>query len=374
MDYSKENFAFRSIDKLKETSCKSCIADGNVRYGTCEKCLRNQAWNKEYVETHLFIADDELQNYHCSSCGHDTFKRTVYRKKNEHPYLYYGIEIEVGFGYDDVQVFQDEDYDDWSPTSQISGILEEFSRITGGMFIYEKDGSVENGVELISRPTSYAKWVDKDTVKKLKDGFQYLREQGAFMEQPAGNGMHIHISTKFFERGEIKRENYVEAYKDLDWIFQFFQPEIEKIGGREYTGYCQSKIEQIKRTYGIGDNNRSERYWNVEMKVQGKMKKGGEIPVSGHRFALELSNNTIEARVFASTIDYKQVLANIEFMRNLAHAVREEEIDGKTFNQIMHTKDNLYLDNLVQDVRKKCYKRKEEFNLEKVAENEMEIK
>lgn len=374
MEYSKENFAFRNINELKPTMCESCKADGCPLYGTCEKCLRNQAWNKEYIETHLFITDDELQNYHCSSNGHDTFKRTFYRGEKEHPYLYYGIELEIGFDDSITNVFYDEDYDDYSPTDAIEEILEKFSEITNGMFVYEKDGSVPNGVELISRPTSYAKWVDKDTVEKLKNGLEYLVNNGAYIDQPDGNGMHIHISNKFFVHGESKRPIKQDAYRDMDWLFQFFQTEIEKLSGRKYTNYCQSKVEEVKKRYGIGDGATHNDMWNMELKLEGKMKKGGDIPCSSHRYALEKSGSTIEARVFQSTVDYKRVLANIEFMRNISHAVRDEDISGKTFANILNTKDNLYLNERVDQVRKQCFKAKEEFNLDKVVENEMEIK
>ena len=374
MEYSKENFAFRNINELKPTLCASCKADGYAIYGTCEKCLRNQAWNKEYVETHLFVVDDMLEGYHCTGNGHDTFKRTFYRKENEHPYLYYGIELEIGFDEDETKVFEDEDYDDYSETDQIESILQKFSEITEGMFVYEKDGSVTNGVECISRPTSIAQWTDPKTVEKLKNGLEYLKSEGAYVDQPDGNGMHIHISSKFFDYGKMKRENKNEAYKDMDWLFQFFQPEIEKLSGRKYTSYCQSKVENIKRQYGIGQDARYNDLWNIELEMKGKMKKGGNIPMSNHRYALEMSGPTIEARVFKSTIDYKHVLANIEFMRNIAHAVRNESTEGKTFRELLHTKDNLFLDEWVENVRKKCFKNKEKFDLDKVTENEMEIK
>jgi hypothetical protein len=61
-------------------------------------------------------------------------------------------------------------------------------------------------------------------------------------------------------------------------------------------------------------------------------------------------------------------------MRNFAHAVRSGEIVGKSLNDILHTKDNLYLDKVLDEIRKQCFKTKTEFNLDKVVEEEMEIK
>ena len=374
MDYSNENTYLKNIkDKLKPTICESCKADGCFGVGTCKKCMTNHIYNKEYVETHLFIVDDYLQDYHCRSNGHDYFKGMFYRNENEHPYLYYGIELEIGFDYDYVQVFRDEDYDDWSPTDEITDILKEFSRITDGMFVYEKDGSVQNGVELISRPTSYAKWTDPETVEKLKKGLEYLKSEGAYLEQPNGNGMHIHISKKFFDFGKTEREQRDEAYQELDWLFQFYQPEFEKIAGRKYTGYCRGKMQMIKDRYCFGTRSFDDLY-KAELKEEKKMKKGGMIPREDHSFALIMSGRTVEARIFQSTINYKQVLANIEFMRNLAHAVRDKNVEGKTLEQILATKDGTYLDERVQTVKKECAKTGDELNMGKVVEYEMEIK
>ena len=104
------------------------------------------------------------------------------------------------------------------------------------------------------------------------------------------------------------------------------------------------------------------------------MKKGGAMARNDHYSAIIESGNTIEARTFKSTLEVEQIIGNIELMRNFAHAVRNEEITGKTLNNLLHTKDNLYLDKLLNTVRKRCYKNKQEFDLEKVEQDEMEIK
>lgn len=375
--YSPENRAFESIkDKLKPTTCKSCRADGYSDLGACAECLRNQAYNREYVQTHLFVADDMLEGYH--ECGiHNTFKCIPYRKPNEKPYLYYGIEIEVSFDEDYLNVFYhpDDYYDDNEETSDdCARMLREFTEITGGLFIYERDGSLTNGVEFISRPMSYAMWTDKDTIDKIDKGMELLKKWGAFTNQPDTNGFHVHISRKFFDYGDTKRENVDKMYQDMDWLFQYYQPELEKIGGRKYTQYCEGKMAKIKNEYGIGTRNRSGNQWNVELEVKGKMKKGGYMARNDHYSAIIESGNTIEARIFNSTLDTTQIIGNIELMRNFAHAVRNAEITGKTLNDLLHTKDNLYLDNLLNNVRKKCYKNKEQLDLDKVEQDEMEIK
>lgn len=372
MAYDIASGAFANLKSLKPQTCESCKADGYTENGHCAKCLENQAYNTNLIETNLFIVDTGFGSYHQGG-WHKIFKSTPLRKQNEHPFLYYGIEIEVSFDDDYLRVFCD-DYDcDNEPTGEIEDILKEFSEITNGMFIYEEDGSLYNGVEFISRPMSITMWEDEETIKMLEKGFNYLKENGALINQPSTNGLHIHISKKFFDYGAQKRnDGRRKAYEDMDWLFQYFQPEIEKIGGREYTQYCASKITKIKNDYGIGRVRNDSRY-NAEIKVTGKLKKGGDIPQDDHGSALILSGPTIEARVFNSTIDYKRVLGYIELMRNFSHAVREENINGKTLNNILHTKDNNYLDGVLNDVKKECFKNGKKFDLERVVEDELEI-
>lgn len=373
MEYSKNNWTFRNVKGLKDILCERCKAEGMHEYGGCEHCLRNRAHNKEIVETTMFVVNEMLEEYHSSSDSHLAFKQMYLREKNEHPFLYYGIEIEIGFDEDEIRIM-DEDYEN-ETTNRADEMLKEFSRITDGMFIYETDSTVYNGVELISRPMSYAKWTNPETVEKLKNGLEYLKEMGAYKTQPDGHGMHIHISRSFFDYGKLKRENSVEAYQDMDWLFQYYQEELEKLGGRKYREYCQSKMQLLKRRYSIGETQRTE---NAEFQIIGKMKKGGEMAGStssgDHSVAITKSGRTIEARIFKSTLDYKQVLANIEIMRNFAHASREGKLEGHTLNEILHTKDNKYLDEVIQKVRMREYKNKNKFELDKKFDVEMEIK
>lgn len=364
-------------DKLKPITCPSCSDNGCAYCGECEECLRNQAYNREYIETHLFIFDKEYRCYH--EGYHDNFKSLFLRLPNEHPYLYYGIEIEVEFdtGYvtvynqDDDYYDDDDEYSDGDDNWEIQEILNRFSEITEGMFVYEHDGSLDNGVECISRPTSYAFWTHPETVKKLKEGLEYLRSKGAMIHQPDTNGLHIHLSRKFFDNGRTGLENRQTAYESFDWLFQKFQPEIEVLGGRKYTHYCSSKAEKIKRS--LIDDNYCVRQYNVETEIKCKLKKGGRLPECDHYSAVNLTSRTIEARVFKSTTDYREVLSYIEMVRNMAHTVREENIE-RTFDDILHTKDNQFLDEHISRAKLLARKNKQEFNLERLCDDEIEIK
>ena len=204
----------------------------------------------------------------------------------------------------------------------------------------------------------------------LKEGLEYLKDNGALSVQPTSNGQHIHISKKFFEHGSLNCTDLNTAYQNFDWLFQKFQPEIEKLGEREYTTYCRSKKMQAENE--INNIMRNNYNTNLELDIKGKLKKGGMFGREDHSLAVNSTDKTIEARVFKSTTDYKTVLARIEIMRNFAHAVREKDVE-KTLNELLHTKDNKYLDEYIQKVRMQCKKNKEEFNLEKINTDELEL-
>lgn len=355
-------------DVLKPVLCKSCKDEGEYPYGNCPKCLANQAWNREYLETHLFITDSEIEDYHTRY--HNDIKSLVLRLPNEHPYLYYGIELEIEFEGFDVKDYDDDGYDNGT-AYDTTKIMAEFTRRTNGLFVYEWDSSLNNGVEMISRPCSYAFWTSKETIAMLKDGLEYLRSEGAMVNQPASNGMHIHISRKFFDRGTTKLEDRLDAYRDFDWLFQKFQPEMEALGERKYTMYCQSKTDKLKQNLSRTCVS-SSRLQVSDVKMQCKLKRGGEMASDDHSSAVNLSGNTIEVRTFKSTTDYEKVLANIELVRSLAHAVRDNAIHA-TLNQLLHTKDNLFLDKHIASTRLQCKKNKTEFDLEKVNDDNIDV-
>lgn len=349
-------------ERLPET-CKRCRDDGYSTTGVCERCASNQAKNREWLQTHAFVYDTHYRGYHY--CDHKDFKRMPLRMADEYPYLYYGMEVEATFDEDGVSVYYEEDEDDYGTV--IHDTLQEFSRITHGIAVYEYDSTVPNGVEIIFRPCSYAYLTDPEHVQWLKDGFEYLQSRGALIKQPTCNGMHIHISKKFFERGR-QTVTAQSSYEGFDWLFQKFQPEFEKLCGREYTEWCSSKAKRVSE-----ELKSTARNMGATVELEAKLKKGGQVPFDNHRACVNMTSETIETRVFASTVDYKQILANIELVRNIAHAVREENIE-LPLGEILHTKDNLFLDERIRKVQMECKKSGEPLDLGKVNDNEIKLK
>lgn len=351
-------------EHMKPTICKSCKADGFTECGVCETCLKNQAYNIEWLETHSFIYDDEPGCYHENS--HKYWKCLPLRLPNEHPYLYNGIELEIGF--EDDYVYED-DYDDERVMSDyFRETLAEVAKIWDGLFVYEDDSTLTEGYEFISRPMSYAYMTSDEFIAKLSKGLEYLKSRGARVNQPTNHGMHIHLSKKFFEHGNITDAH--KAYQNFEWVFSFWQDEMEKLGRRKLTQWCESRKDKFQKQFSHFMSNQGQ---NPDSGMKGVMRKGNtDIPFDDHSSAVNSDANTIEVRTFKSTIDYKEILASVEIVRNIAHAVRDDDIN-KSLDEILHTKDNKFLDEYIAKRKLECAKNKDKLSLDKVNNDEIEV-
>ncbi|MBO7732292.1 MAG: amidoligase family protein [Methanobrevibacter sp.] len=305
----------------------------------CAKCAEKLKKNLEYIQTHDIITDTCVQDYH--NCDHEYFKRAKRRMPNENPTLYYGVELEMMFDspYDEECDEYDKPDFDW--------IIERVAEITGGMFVAENDGSLEDGsnygIEFISRPCSYAYWTSPETVEKIKNMMKFLREHDAYESSCAG--MHIHVSRRFFEaRGVMGYE------RELTWLVGEFQEGLEMIGGRKFTSYCVSWKDSMKQSINAINSNLPL------TNVRGELKK--ENVRAGHdgRYsAVNAQNrNTVEFRFFGSTLDPERFLASIETARALCHHVASKNApENSTLGEILHNKETLFLDKVLNDLHKR---------------------
>lgn len=285
--------------------------------------------------------------------------------KDENPYLYMGIELELTWDDECVDGYTGDRYDEYGDYDEcgdyddegnyipdyyefdINEIAKEIMRRGKGLFTTEEDGSLYYGysLELVSRPLSTRAWHSPEVVAILEDIMEYAKSTGALVEQPEGNGFHIHVSKKFFGANPACNRSEGEVARDMNWVFQKFQEEIETIGGREYNEWCASAKMNIQRDL-------ADRYGIVIDKAH-IAKKDVQLPYGDHHRAFidSTSGNTFEARVFHSTLDVNRILACIEFMRNISHGARENALEGKTFGQITRYKDAPNLQMLIKRIK-----------------------
>ena len=312
---------------------------------------------------------DGLNGYH----GVDTStKYCTLHLKNEKPFLYMGIELEITWDDETVDGYHGDrydeygDYDEWGSYDadgnyipdmyefDIYSIVREALKIGKGLFTAEEDGSLYRGysAEFVSRPLSSQAWHSPQIKQILKNFTDYLKSTGALVNQPEENGFHIHVSKKFFSANPACNRNQVEVAKDMNWVFQKFQEEVETIGGRVYNTWCASAKMNIRSSIG--------RSYGIVIDKAHIEKDSLDVPYGEHSRAFidSRSGETFEARVFHSTLDVEQILACIEFMRNISHGARENALDGKTFGQITRFKDAPNLQAVIKRVKaekKKLY-------------------
>lgn len=340
-------------DGWKQECCEYCTAGGCYQRGNCEKCLKAQAENKELKETSLWVYDTRFSMHFYHPGDHVQFKETIYRKKGEHPFLYYGIEHEVQF-----DPFKTSERD-------LPEIAKTFIEIMKGRCVSESDSSIF-GIEFIYRPMSYNTIIDPEFRQDLKKGYQYLISKGAIIKQPENAGIHIHMSRKFFERNTKKNPD--EINKDLDWVFQYYQQEIEKVSQRKYTIYCQSKAENVSRFLRFSNVGVLESGISLKAELTKSPLILGDRGGDYHHAVIAMRNQTIEVRSFKSTLDPNELLSYVQFVRNIAHTVRNKDITKITFQDLLDAKDSPELDEYIRKLKKN-----KDFKTDKKIKDKIEL-
>lgn len=315
-----------------------------------------------HISLWLDYNHDGLNDYH--GVNTDT-KYCTLHLPNEKPYLYMGIELEVTWDDEVVDGYSGDRYDEYGDYDECGDYDDEGDyipdkygfdlystvkralKIGKGLFTAEEDGSLYCGysAEFVSRPLSTNAWHSTEVQTILEEFTEYLKETGALIDQPEGNGFHIHVSKRFFEANPNYNREQSEVARDMNWIFQKYQEEIELIGGRRYNEWCASMKMNIKR-------NLAQDYGIVIDKAHID-KSELRLPHSDHHKAFidSSSGNTYEARVFHSTLDPQRIMACIEFMRNISHGAREDALNGLTFGQITRFKDAPNLQAVIKQIK-----------------------
>ena len=307
--------------------CVNCIKTPLMRTleekGEYESALylTERAKFMNHLETTLIPQKIRPDNYHHPL--HDNFKARKYRLPDEHPYLYYGAEIEIDLP---------------SGRNRIT-FAETICMVSEGLFVAERDASIPNGVEFITRPMSYKAWTSDKVTQLLDKVFDVMDKWGANTINQEHSGLHIHMSKKFFNKSKTKTTD--QQLQDLAWIFEFYNKEIAQFSRRELNEFCQTREYKVKNQFA-----RKNDINNIKMKIQ--LEKDGLIKSTGsgdsHHHIIAETNQTVEIRSFKTVTNTGSLLAAIEFSRNIAHYVRNYTTEGKNLQQILSAKRSPYLD------------------------------
>ena len=262
-------------------------------YVTCDRC-------GDFICSDDSYGDD---GYYCESCwdemddGYSDYIReyhdgpsilyngekefwamTTEEREDNKKTVFYGLEIETDHG-NDRACYAEELY----------GISKNET-----LFFMESDGSLDDGVEIITQP------MDWDHLQNFPFAkiHQIANRYGFKSHNTTTCGLHIHFSRAPFEED-------MELFEaKLVYYFEKFEEEIEAIARRRYGQWC----EGFKITNNDGKPGTTD-----EMIDKLTYLKGGH----GDRYhSVNLTNDdTIEIRVFKGTLNEDTLLASVEFVK-----------------------------------------------------------
>ena len=283
--------------------CESLYVNSNEFHfcDECERCFHEDDLVENEYGYFCEECDDDIPQYH--SHNYNEFLTT---DKDDENTTLFGIELEV------------ETYT--SP----KGVYDEIKDIIEDEFYVEKDGSLINGFEIISKPFSYNYMVEnlESTIKDLCN-----KLDNSIDENANTNGMHIHIT----------KQNYSHMF-NMVCLVEYYQKQLTILSNRDRT--------QLRRwaSFLTSANDKdllSERLIESELDDEFRY------------FACNISNSkTIEVRIFKATNDYKEILGRIELIHNMSEYAKENKInnfkDMPSFYEIATYKENKYVDYLLE--------------------------
>lgn len=177
-------------------------------------------------------------------------------------------------------------------------------------YIYSThDGTVQ--IELDTMPCSLK---FHQTKMNYKEMFKYLDEQGYKGHDCSNAGLHIHANRSYLGKTKLQQELVISK---ILYIIEKFNDEICVIG-RRHTDYSRF----------VGDRGKDDTAITLF----------GKYSDEGKKAALNLQHpDTIEFRMFKSTLKYETFLLTLEFVKNIidyAKSVSIEEIEFASWNDL----------------------------------------
>lgn len=291
----------------------------------CDVCgIENE--NVFYFDGQYLCQDCFINNKASYKVLNYSFKKPpyFYKLENETTKKYFGFELEISnnnyVGYDFLNTTAEE------IRSQLNGL------------VYSKtDGSVSDGLEIVSEPMTFNYL--KSIKYKLDNLFDYLMQENFTSDESkkCSCGLHFHISKNCL--GETTEE--IENNINLIWlVLENFKNELFKFSRRKtrdltrWGKFLSDKVnandlEYIKTLKFIGDNKQlqtNERYLALNI----------------------LNKNTIEFRFIKGTLNIKTFYASLELLNNIIDLVLNckgdvKKLIGKSFKDLILLNNSEYL-------------------------------
>lgn len=303
------------IDRTGEYLCDSCYEE----YRGSRDC--NEPDNEIFFEYHEWNGDwiprytlkdlietrekhkDALKNY------------TTYKEKRDYlvrQMLTIGFELET---------------ENTNENIDRIGYCEELQDIFGDFVHFEQDGSLQDGVEIISQPFTLNYLHENENM--FKNGLKRARELGYTSHNNGRCGLHFHINRNYFGA------NSNEDVNKLNLFFETYKENIQNFSRRNDYHYC----------YFLSDEKELNDMQRLSLKVLDRYK-------DADRYLVVNNNNyrTVEIRVMRGTLAFTTFMASAEFVFSLAKVVENaDKVSQISWHKVVDTKDAKYIQNYIKE-------------------------
>ena len=307
--------------------CKDCYYESD-KWVKCERCgviVKSGKHYELYGDTFCQECYEHLQKeIYGTILGYHRFNDWSFKyAKDETPHpLVTGIELEV----EHVE----------SGTMRQENVVWELNKMLGFNTICSRDGSIENGFEIVSQPFSMA--FIRENEEKIKEALGFLINEGYRGDQVNTCGLHLHINREAF--GSTARERNKNIDK-LILFFETYKQELFRFSRRSAVKLKRwAKFLSDYRNVNMDtDNDRAKRIKSLD--YIGKTKSS----IEERYCAVNLMNdNTVEIRIFKSSLNYKTVFATIELIHTLVKRIVESaELNDFNWNNVVNDENCRYL-------------------------------
>lgn len=282
-----------SINNGSYVVCEDCFNNGD--YIICDDC--GDAFESDYT-----YYDEDNYNHYCEDCYYNRQSQKDFENPNYDNNVIYGYHYHKNFKPKFKQLEEEKDVKFYEAfeleTEYTNGTIpkEDLNFLSDRTPVYyEHDGSLHNGVEIISQPMSW-KYIQHNK-KKFKECLDYLASNNYKSHDTSTCGLHIHVSRPKEE--VIDRIILImETYKDV-------MQKVARRGSNSYTRFYSEKYECDKMSL---------------LKLK-SIKYIKDLKTTSERYmALNLTNEkTIEFRLFKGTLNYESFMSCLELVNNLVN-------------------------------------------------------
>ena len=295
---------YDSITCHDETICSSCAG---YSYRQCDNCGE---WNHEDDGHYIEETDEWL----CDDC-YDDLPSTRIRGYHERPPMVYYSEdgsTTDGKGFKGYGIELEIDHENFNHEDEAIELLDyNMSSHT----YYNRDGSLNNGFEIITLPHTRKALLDL----RWEETLQGLVKMGYRSHDAGTCGLHLHASRLCF--GETEEERTVNIAKVI-----YFWEDILKFSRRTANQADRWAKRYSGASYGWADSNTIDNVDTID-----KATKVVTTSNYGRYFAVNLENcNTIEFRLMRGTLNYDTFRATLDFlMKIVENAPKVQNIENK---------------------------------------------